>query len=151
VKMLAFANVQDDPRHFWTWQHACSASMRQNGGEVANRGFQTWTPEMPDAWNIGTFAEPNRKLEDRIRLGERAVALSPDYPLFAQNLAKYLVQAGRTEDVRSMAASLARGGPSQRLGAEALLVAVEGSEGKFEQALTRGVAAHAKLNANSRL
>jgi tRNA A-37 threonylcarbamoyl transferase component Bud32 len=151
ARLISFSAVQDDPRHFWGWTMACGTSLRKKGGEIANRAFQTWTPEQPDAWNIATFSDPSQPLEAKIRWGERAVALSPDYPLFAQNLAIYLTQAGRTEDVRSIAAHLARGGPAQQLGAEALLAQVETSEGKFERALQRSLAAHRTLETTTRL
>ena len=150
-RMLSFAAVQDDPRHFWVWQLASGTSMRQKGGEIANRAFQLWTPEQPDAWNIATFADPSAPLEHKIRFGERAVALSPDMPLFAQNLADHLFLAGRSEDVRSLAAGLGRGGPPQRLSAEALLARLESNEGKFDKSLERSMAANQKLEIITRL
>lgn len=137
LRLLAFGLVQEDPRSFWTWQVACGASLRQKGGEIAARGFQTWIPEQPDAWNIGSFANPADPLETRIRYGRRAVVLSPDYPLFAINLSHNLLIAGRSEEVRTLAAHLASGGPSQRTGAEVLLVRVEQSESKLGAALAR--------------
>jgi len=145
ARLAVFDLVQRDPRHFWTWQAACGFSLRQQGG------FQTWTPEQPDAWNIGSFANPADDLETRIRYGRRAVALSPDYPLFASNLAANLIAAGRREEVRTLAARLASGGPRQRLGAEALLVKVEQNESRFAAALERARRALPEVPVISRL
>ena len=151
ARLAVFDLVQRDPRHFWSWQAACGLSMRQKGGEIAARGLQTWTPEQPEAWNTGSFANPADDAETRIRYGRRAVVLSPDYPVFASNLAGYLITAGRLEEVRTLAARLASGGPRQRLGAESLLVAVEQNEGRLFAALERARRALAEVPVISRL
>ena len=151
LRVLGFSAVQDDPRNFWVWANACGLSMRQKGSEVSARAFQTWTPEQPDAWNIGSFADPTAKPEDRVWHSRRAVALAPDYPLFAQNLAENLMLLGRDEEVRTLAARLATGGPKQRIGAEALLATVEANETKFAAGLARAQRALQTVPVISRL
>jgi eukaryotic-like serine/threonine-protein kinase len=151
MRTLAFSVVQDDPRNFSAWANACGASMRQKGSEAAARAFQLWTPEQPDAWNIGSFADAAATPEQRAWHSRRAVVLSPDYPLFADNLAETLLSMGKGEEVRTLAARLATGGAKQRIGAEALLAQVEANEGKFAAGLERAQRALQAVPVISRL
>jgi len=145
VRSIALAAVRDDPRGSG-WNNALAASAGQKGSGPAGRAWTAWLPFIGMAWSAGRNAtdlktSPQEQLEDT----RRGVTVAPDLLQASGDYAVKLIRSGQPERARSLAARLSTGGPDQRAMAEAILGAIERSEGRFEAAMIRSRDALLKL------
>jgi hypothetical protein len=139
---LTLGELREEPRSDHTWEIPLVALQGQpNLGPLA-RAFAAWIPEDHAAYNaISTGDIGLKDPAARLAFAKRAYALSPDFPLWGDTVGKMLVQMGRPEEARSIAASMLNVGPFMDAAAQSILVLVDASEAHFGAATRRGAEA----------
>jgi tetratricopeptide (TPR) repeat protein len=142
---LLFTAIQVDPSGP-AWNILNVVADLGAGQSGAVHAYAAWWPEDGEAWNIVSISDAGEGDDTRLREMHRAHVLCPGEPLFAVHESIILVELGRREEARAIAAELlSQGGErddaqaaSRRLVAgEYVLAAVEASEGRFDAALAR--------------
>jgi hypothetical protein len=140
---LVLAGLQEEPRSAWAWDFASNQATPQRFAPIAS-AYAGWIPESPAGWMQLAFG-----LKDpvqRVRFAQRGHALANEHPPWATDLGKKLLKAGRSEEVRSLAASMIATGPHMRSAADALSMLVDCGATRFGAALARGLVALSKID-----
>lgn len=131
----------DDPRNPEVWELNALASLGRNGQDVAALAYQGWMPEVVHAWTMGGWSSSPgvstaALTERRLRSQRRSFLLAPRGRLNTISLITTLIDAGRREEVRTLAARLS-GLSGQEDLAEGALALVDAAEARVGAAYAR--------------
>ncbi|MBI5532877.1 MAG: serine/threonine protein kinase [Deltaproteobacteria bacterium] len=137
AREVALAEVQETPADPDLWPTLQVSSYRTSGFVAGARAYSAWVPEDGEAWNMLGYSDKFGSDQERMQVVRRALVLSSDHPLYAINVAGLLLDQGRREEVRAMAAHLMLEGPTRRVALDVIEGLVETSEGRLGAALER--------------
>jgi hypothetical protein len=131
----------DDPRHSDAWELNALASLGRKGHDVAALAYQGWMPEVVHAWTVDGWSSPPgvstaALTERRLRSQRRSFLLAPTGRLNTIGHIVTLIDAGRREEVRTLAARLSAL-PGQADLADGALALVDAAEARVGAAYAR--------------
>ena len=138
ARQLFLRAVELEPR-IVDWSTAWWFADGTTWTDAAMRAARAWAPGLADAWvvNLNTITDPS----ERRAFYERSTLLAPGVTTYATRLAYLLLTEGKPMRALSLGARLAAGGPAEVEASEAIFAIVEASEGAFEKAHARALAA----------
>jgi hypothetical protein len=145
VHELMLGALEDEPRSDHAWELLGYAAQAKALGPTM-RAFAAWVPEDQGSWGSIGKLDDHVDAAHRIALERRSYAIAPEWPHWGWLLGQSLIAEDRREEVRSLAGTMLAVGETMDPVAQALLVQVDGSEGRFGAAIGRAKDALARID-----
>ena len=140
ARLVLLDALRDAPDAPPVWDALGHASLDASRGTPAWVGFQRalvgWLPSDAAFWATCSSAW-TKDMDERVRCGRRAHELAPANSNYTVQLGRALLDSGRTEETRALAAASIAEGPRGAALGQFLLARIDVSETKFGSALER--------------